>query len=88
VVQPTKFDLVINLKTARTLGLTFIGTAFAQDDAEAARLQWRRVADQLRPATQKWSSRSFRRLITETIYLRNFTSAQVRKIEPALTPCR
>jgi hypothetical protein len=24
-------------------------------------------------------------LITETIYLRNFTSAQVRKIEPALT---
>jgi transposase-like protein len=27
----------------------FIATAFAQDDAEAARVQWRRVADQLRP---------------------------------------
>jgi DNA replication protein DnaC len=39
-----------------------------------------------RSATQKWSPRSSRRLITETIYLRNFTSAQVRKIEPALTP--
>jgi putative transposase len=28
---------------------TVIATAFAQDDADAARLQWRRVADQLRP---------------------------------------
>jgi transposase-like protein len=27
----------------------FIATAFVQDDAEAARQQWRRVADQLRP---------------------------------------
>ncbi|MGY4319425.1 hypothetical protein ACVWW1_008752 [Bradyrhizobium sp. JR3.5] len=27
----------------------FIATAFAQDDAEAARAQWRKVADQLRP---------------------------------------
>jgi transposase-like protein len=27
----------------------FIATAFAQDDAEAAKAQWRRVADQLRP---------------------------------------
>ena len=27
----------------------FIATAFAQDNAEAARQQWRRVADQLRP---------------------------------------
>jgi putative transposase len=28
-------------------------TAFAQDDAEAARAQWRRVADQLRPKLPK-----------------------------------
>ena len=28
-------------------------TAFAQDDSEAARLQWRRVADQLRPKLPK-----------------------------------
>jgi hypothetical protein len=27
----------------------FIGTAFAQEDAPAAKAQWRRVADQLRP---------------------------------------
>jgi putative transposase len=31
----------------------FIATAFAQDDAEAARTQWRRVADQLRPKVPK-----------------------------------
>ena len=30
-----------------------IATAFAQDDAEAARAQWRRVADQLRPKLPK-----------------------------------
>ena len=27
----------------------FIGTAFAQDNADAARAQWRQVADHLRP---------------------------------------
>ncbi len=31
----------------------FIATAFAQDDAGAAKLQWRRVADQLRPKLPK-----------------------------------
>jgi putative transposase len=31
----------------------FIATAFAQDDAEAASAQWRRVADQLRPKVPK-----------------------------------
>jgi acyl transferase domain-containing protein len=31
----------------------FIATAFAQDDAEAARTQWRQVADQLRPRVKK-----------------------------------
>ena len=31
----------------------FIATAFAQEDAEAARQQWRRVADQLRPKVSK-----------------------------------
>ena len=31
----------------------FIGTAFAQDDACAAKAQWRRVADQLRPKLPK-----------------------------------
>src|ERR1700751_1414763 len=31
----------------------FIATAFAQDDAGAATIQWRRVADQLRPKLPK-----------------------------------
>ena len=31
----------------------FIATAFAQDDAEQAKGQWRRVADQLRPKLPK-----------------------------------
>ena len=30
-----------------------IGTGFAQDTAQAARTQWRQVADQLRPRTRK-----------------------------------
>jgi putative transposase len=35
---------------ARRVVSAFIATAFAQDDAEAAKLQWRKVADQLRPS--------------------------------------
>ena len=31
----------------------FIATAFAQNDAEAAKSQWRKVADQLRPTLPK-----------------------------------
>src|SRR5256714_13164569 len=40
-------------KQGRRVVSAFIGTAFAQDDAEAARTQWRQVADQLRPTVQK-----------------------------------
>ena len=36
-------------KQGRRVVAAFIGTAFVQDDAEAARTQWRQVADQLRP---------------------------------------
>jgi transposase-like protein len=36
-------------KSGRRVVSAFIGTAFAQDDASAARVQWRKVADQLRP---------------------------------------
>jgi transposase-like protein len=36
-------------KQGRRVVSAFIGTAFAQDDADAARTQWRQVADQLRP---------------------------------------
>src|SRR5262249_47488152 len=40
-------------KSGRRVVSAFIGTAFAQDDAEAARVQWRRVSDQIRPKLPK-----------------------------------
>ena len=40
-------------KSGRRVVSAFIATAFAQDDAEAARTQWRMVADQLRPKLPK-----------------------------------
>jgi len=40
-------------KQGRRVVAAFIGTAFAQDDAEKARSQWRQVADQLRPRVPK-----------------------------------
>jgi len=40
-------------KNGRRVASAFIGTAFAQDDAEAGRLQWRRVANELRPRLPK-----------------------------------
>ena len=40
-------------KSGRRVVSAFIATAFAQDDAKAAKGQWRRVADQLRPTLPK-----------------------------------
>jgi putative transposase len=40
-------------KQGRRVVAAFIGTAFAQDDADAARTQWRQIADQLRPRVKK-----------------------------------
>jgi transposase-like protein len=40
-------------RSGRRVVSAFIATAFAQDDAEAAKQQWRRVADQLRPKLPK-----------------------------------
>jgi putative transposase len=40
-------------KQGRRVVAAFIGTAFAQDGADAARAQWRQVADQLRPRVPK-----------------------------------
>jgi putative transposase len=40
-------------RQGRRVVSAFIGTAFVQDDAEAARAQWRQVADQLRPKVPK-----------------------------------
>jgi transposase-like protein len=43
-------------RQGRRVVSAFIAIAFAQDDAEAARTQWRRVSDQLRPKLLKLSS--------------------------------
>jgi putative transposase len=40
-------------RQGRRVVSAFIGTAFVQDDAEAAKTQWRQVADQLRPKVPK-----------------------------------
>lgn len=40
-------------KTQRRIVSAWIGTAFAQDDAPAAKKQWRDVADQARPRVPK-----------------------------------
>ena len=40
-------------KSSRRVVSAFMATAFAQDSAEAAKMQWRRVADQLRPKLPK-----------------------------------
>jgi transposase-like protein len=40
-------------RSGRRVVSAFIATAFAQDDAEAAKAQWRRIADQLRPKVPK-----------------------------------
>ena len=36
-------------KSGRRVVSAFVATAFTQNDAESAKQQWRRVADQLRP---------------------------------------
>jgi transposase-like protein len=43
-------------KTQRRIVSAWIGTAFAQDDGDAASKQWRSVADQLRPRVPKLAS--------------------------------
>jgi putative transposase len=40
-------------RSGRRVVSAFIATAFAQDDAGAARAQWRQVADQVRPKLPK-----------------------------------
>jgi transposase-like protein len=40
-------------KAGTGVAAAFVATAFAQDDAAAAKAQWRRVADQLRPKLPK-----------------------------------
>ena len=48
-------------KTQRRIVSAWVGTAFAQDDAAAARKQWREVADQARPRVPKLAALMGRR---------------------------
>jgi len=43
-------------KTQRRIVSAWVGMAFAQNDAEAARKQWRHVADELRPRVARLAS--------------------------------
>jgi putative transposase len=43
-------------KSGRRVVAAFIATAFAQNDADAAKSQWRKVADQLRPTLPRLSA--------------------------------
>ena len=40
-------------RQGQRLAAAFIGTAFAQDDAQAAKVQWHKIADQMRPQLPK-----------------------------------
>jgi transposase-like protein len=40
-------------KSSRRVVSAFIATSFAQDSADTAKAQWRKVADQLRPKLPK-----------------------------------
>ena len=48
-------------RNGRRVVAAFIATAFAQNDAEAAKSQWRKVADQLRPTLPKLAALPRRR---------------------------
>ena len=43
-------------KSSRRVVSAFMATAFAQDSADAAKAQWRKIADQLRPKLPKLSA--------------------------------
>jgi len=46
-------NVLAHAPQGRRVVSAFIGTAFVQDDAGTARIQWRQVADQLRPQSAK-----------------------------------
>ena len=45
-------------KSSRRVVAAFMGTAFAQDTADAAKTQWRKIADQLRTTLPKLGRQS------------------------------
>jgi transposase-like protein len=69
-------------RQGRRVVSAFIATAFAQDDAEAARTQWRRVADQLRPKLPKLSS-FLDEAETDVLAYMSFPAQQITRAVPS-----
>ncbi len=74
-------------KGGRRVVSAFIATAFAQDDAEAARAQWRKVADQLRPKLPKLA-RFLDEAETDVLAYMTPAQDQVALDQPDRTPQR
>src|SRR4051794_6945387 len=66
-------------KQDRGVAAAFIATAFAQDSAEAAKAQWRKVADQLRPTVPKLAA-AMDEAETDVLAYMDFPSAHRTKL--------
>ncbi len=66
-------------KSGRRVVSAAIVTAFVQDDAEAARAQWRRIADQLRPKLPKLAA-FLDEAETDVLAYMNFPAAHRAKL--------
>ena len=72
-------------RNGRRVVAAFIATAFAQDDAAAARTQWRQVADQLRPKVPKLAAMMDEAEPDVLAYMRRGQHASLPGCAPLLT---
>jgi transposase-like protein len=75
-------------RSGRRVVSAFIATAFAQDDADAAKAQWRGVADQLRPKVPKLATLMDEAEADVLAYLPGRASDQAALDKPARAPQR
>jgi transposase-like protein len=66
-------------RQGRGVAAAFIATAFAQDDAAAAKAQWRKVADQLRPKLPKLAA-AMNEVETDVLAYMDFPAAHRTKL--------
>jgi putative transposase len=66
-------------KQGRGVAAAFIATAFAQSDAAAAKAQWRKVADQLRPKLPKLAA-AMHEAETDVLAYMDFPAAHWTKL--------
>ena len=66
-------------RQGRGVAAAFIATAFAQDDAAAAKAQWRKVADQLRPKLPKLAA-AMNEAETDVLAYMDFPAAHRTKL--------